>query len=99
MDAKYYSLDAIASSLGLPRPYVRRLAETGQIPALQLGRIWRFDEGQVREALRSLAREAAAARSNGRPAGPGKQAGGDDAVAPEPALVPQSTAPLPEGRE
>ena len=54
---KYASLDALAAALNLPRPYLRELAETGQIPALRVRHMWRFEEAQVRAALRRLARE------------------------------------------
>ena len=52
---EYLSLDALAAALGLSRPYLRRLARTGQIPSLNVNGRFRFDELQVREALRQLA--------------------------------------------
>jgi len=48
-------LDALAAALGLPRPYLRRLVHEGKIPCLNVTGRLRFDEAQVREALRRLA--------------------------------------------
>ena len=57
--ARYCSADALAITLGLPKPYIRRLADVGQIPFLYVdGRGRRmFDEEHVREVLREIAIE------------------------------------------
>ena len=55
--SEYLPLDALAAALNLPRPYLRRLAREGRIPALNVNGRLRFDEAQVREALRRLAAE------------------------------------------
>jgi predicted site-specific integrase-resolvase len=52
---EYMPLDALAAALGLPRLYLRRLARMGKIPCLNVTGRLRFDEAQVREALRRLA--------------------------------------------
>jgi len=52
---EYLPLDALATTLGLPRPYLRRLTDEGRIPSLNVNGRLRFDELQVREALLSLA--------------------------------------------
>ena len=51
----YLSLDALAARLKLPRPYLREQVEARHIPALRIGRVLRFDEAAVRDALRRLA--------------------------------------------
>lgn len=55
--SEYLPLDALAVTLGLPRTYLRRLAREGEIPVLDVNGRQRFDESQVREALRRLAAE------------------------------------------
>jgi excisionase family DNA binding protein len=55
--SEYLPLDALAATVGLPRAYLRRLAREGRLPCLNVGGRLRFDEGQVREALRRLAAE------------------------------------------
>jgi len=52
---EYLPLDALAATLNLPRPYLRRLAREGRIPVLHVNGRLRFDEVQVRGALRRLA--------------------------------------------
>lgn len=52
---EYVSLDALAAMLNLPRPYLRHLAQEGRVPSLNVNGRLRFDERQVREALRLLA--------------------------------------------
>lgn len=58
---EYLPLDALAATLGLSRSYLRRLARTGRIPSLNANGRLRFDELQVREALRRLAEAEGAA--------------------------------------
>ena len=55
----YYSLDALAAAMGLPRTYLRNLAAAGDIPALDVNGRLRFDLEQVRDALRRLAERGA----------------------------------------
>ena len=52
---EYLPLDALAATLNLPRPYLRRLVSERRIPVLHVNGRLRFDEAQVREALRRLA--------------------------------------------
>lgn len=51
----YISLEALAASLGLPKPFLRKQAERGLIPCLRVGGRLRFEEPAVREALRRQA--------------------------------------------
>jgi len=60
--AAYISLDALASALGLPRRFLREQAERGGIPCLRIGGRLRFEETEVREALRKAARSGGRAR-------------------------------------
>ena len=53
----FISLDALATTLGLPRAYLRRLAEQGKIPCLDVNGRLRFDEPAVRHALHELSLE------------------------------------------
>jgi excisionase family DNA binding protein len=55
MYSQYISLDVLASRLALPRTYLRDLVATKDIPFLNVRGRKRFDEQQVREALRTLA--------------------------------------------
>lgn len=52
----YLSLDALAVTFGLPRTYLRELANAGIIPCLRVRGRLRFDERAVRDALRELAK-------------------------------------------
>ena len=56
---EYVSLDHPAGSLGLPKSYLRELAIAGRIPCLNIRGRWRFEEAQVRAALREIADRAA----------------------------------------
>ena len=57
--SEYISLDALAVTLGLPKTYLRELTLSRRIPFLDVKGRWRFDEGQVRAALREIADRAA----------------------------------------
>ena len=61
MRKSYTSLDGLAAAIGLPRPYLRDLASKRLIPVLDVNGRLRFDEDHVREALRDLAANGAAA--------------------------------------
>jgi len=54
----FYTLDALATRLALPRPFLHRLARERRIPCLDTGRgRLMFDEEAVRDALRKIAEE------------------------------------------
>jgi excisionase family DNA binding protein len=57
MNGTYHTLDSLAARLGLPKVFLRDLARRGKIPSLRVGRWQRFDEADVRAALRKLAAE------------------------------------------
>jgi len=59
--SEYMSLEALAAGLHLPKRFLRRLASQRLIPALDVNGRLRFDEVQVREALRTLSHRAAGA--------------------------------------
>lgn len=48
---QYISLDVLSTKLNLPHPYLNNLAETGQIPFLDVNGRKKFQENSVREAL------------------------------------------------
>jgi excisionase family DNA binding protein len=54
--ATYISLDALAAALALPRRFLRQEVERGAIPCLRIGGWLRFEEAEVRKALRKAAR-------------------------------------------
>ena len=49
--APYIPLDALAATLKLPRPWLRKEADAGRIPHLKIGRRRLFQVQQVQEAL------------------------------------------------
>jgi len=53
--SQFVPLDALAAELALPRSYLRRLAEEGVVPALDVNGRLRFDVGAVRDALARIA--------------------------------------------
>lgn len=53
----FLPLDAVASTLGLPREWLRREAEAGRIPALSIGRRRVFNPDAVAHALLKRASE------------------------------------------
>jgi excisionase family DNA binding protein len=55
MAKKYENLKSISQYLGLPPRYIRLLAETGEIPFLNVGGRLRFNADAVRKALDILA--------------------------------------------
>ncbi|HUT30840.1 MAG TPA: hypothetical protein VMX13_13695 [Sedimentisphaerales bacterium] len=56
-DDVYIPLDSLATRLGLPKKYLKQLAEAGDIPCLDVNGRSRFNEAEVRVALSSLAQE------------------------------------------
>jgi excisionase family DNA binding protein len=64
---KYKSMGYIAQETGLPISYIKKLTEAGQIPALRVGRSYRYDLSSVQTALDMLAakRDAEGGRTNG----------------------------------
>ncbi|HUU31356.1 MAG TPA: excisionase family DNA-binding protein [Phycisphaerae bacterium] len=50
----FLNLRSLASALGLPRAYLRDLADRGLIPTLRIGRLRRFDAAAVRKAVKNL---------------------------------------------
>jgi hypothetical protein len=54
MVIEYQSLKSLAANLGLPQNYLRRLANSHQIPFLFMNNRRRFNEVKVRQALNKL---------------------------------------------
>ena len=52
---EYISLEVLAAMLKLPNKYLKELAESNNIPSLDVNGRLRFCEQQVREALEVLA--------------------------------------------
>ena len=55
----YLPLDVLATTLGLPRNYLKKLSQAGQVPFLDVGGRRRYDPIQVNEALRRIAEQTA----------------------------------------
>ena len=51
MDTAYYSLEAMAAALALPKSWLRDEADEGRIPCLRVGARRMFDLQAVRAAL------------------------------------------------
>ena len=51
----YVSLEALAARLGLPQKYLRDMVESDDIPCLDVNGRLRFNESDVRAALKRLA--------------------------------------------
>lgn len=51
---QFLPLTVLATRLGLPASYLRRLANQAKIPSLRVNGRVRFDEGAVRDALHQL---------------------------------------------
>jgi hypothetical protein len=54
----YISFDALVATLGLPRRYLRDLADAKRIPFLEIGNRKYFDAGEVVAAIHKLAAKA-----------------------------------------
>ena len=67
MDVTYYSLEALAATLALPKGWLKDEADAGRIPCLKVGTRRRFDLQAVRDALAE--RAAATAENNGHGVG------------------------------
>jgi excisionase family DNA binding protein len=61
----WITAEELAEFLDLPITSVWRLSRSGQIPCYRLGRLMRFDLGEVREALKSPVPGSSTAPSNG----------------------------------
>jgi len=57
MKTQYLSLESLAINLGLPKQYLRDLANKGHIPNLNVKGRLRFSEVEVRSALSVIARK------------------------------------------
>jgi hypothetical protein len=57
LNDSYIPLESLVTRLGLPKRYLRKLAEAGDIPYLDVNGRLRFNEVEVREALSTLAHE------------------------------------------
>ena len=51
----YISLEALSATLGLPKAYLKNLADSGEIPCLDVNGRRRFNRQAVRETLDSKA--------------------------------------------
>ncbi len=63
-----WTVDDIARFLRLRTETVRAMARRGEIPALQVGRLWRFEPGQVKSWLGQREKKAEA-ENTAAPAG------------------------------
>lgn len=59
--------DQLASEWGLSPRMFQRLAQRGEIPVYRIGRLLRFDPGEVREALREGATTSRTGAKDGKP--------------------------------
>lgn len=68
----YLPLEPAASWLGLPKTHLRRLADTGQVPFIMVGKSRRFRIADVRARLREMAEQQRLrqAHSTGTPCQP-----------------------------
>ncbi|MHC4618932.1 MAG: hypothetical protein ACYTEQ_14405 [Planctomycetota bacterium] len=58
MITKYVNVVQLAAAINLPETYLMRLAKTGDIPSIQMGKTQgsrRFQESEVRAALSQMA--------------------------------------------
>lgn len=55
---RYIGLDSLAASLGVSKPLIRCLVKERKIPFLIVAGRPRFNENDVAEALRAIARES-----------------------------------------
>ncbi|MCH8854045.1 MAG: hypothetical protein IID41_15555 [Planctomycetes bacterium] len=58
MDTTYYSLEALAAALALPKTWLKDEADAGHIPCLMVNARRRFDLQAVRDALAEQAATA-----------------------------------------
>jgi excisionase family DNA binding protein len=63
MMTQYLPLDALAARLNLSARYLRQLADAKKIPSLDVNGRRRFDEQDVRDALKRLAGESRGRRT------------------------------------
>lgn len=69
MIEKTVDADALAEILDISKEKVYRMARAGEIPALRIGSVWRFDPSQVKQTLaqpRDPWKQSAASRSRRR---------------------------------
>lgn len=55
---QYIPLDALAARLGLPKTYLKRLADENRLPMLSVNGSRRFLESAVQKVLNEMAAEA-----------------------------------------
>ncbi len=69
--------EQLAELLGIPLQSVWRAARLGRIPSYKMGALWRFDLGEVLEALRQEAgtRQERASEAGSGPGDPGAAGG------------------------
>ena len=53
--SRYMTAEQVALDLGVHKDTVYRLARSGRLPHLRLGRLVRFDRGDVKEHLQQVA--------------------------------------------
>lgn len=46
---EYLTADEVAAILGVSAQSVRRWAKKGELPAIRIGKLWRFDPAVIRE--------------------------------------------------
>lgn len=63
-DSRLISAEELAGLLGLPVASIRRYARENRIPHYRLGRLLRFDVGEVRAAIRDRGGEGAGGRDD-----------------------------------
>ena len=59
LDQRYFSLKDIARYTGLSEKTLYRWAESGDIPAHKVGRVWRFDRNEMDQFIKTSGRSAA----------------------------------------
>lgn len=72
MIVEVLTLDQVAKLLRLHRSTVYRMVKRGEIPAVKIGRVWRFSKGALDTWLTSGVRLDAGVRGRGRPTRKGK---------------------------
>ncbi len=56
MDGALWTVNEVAAYLRVQPATVRALARRGEIPAVKIGRVWRFDAGRFRAHLEGVRR-------------------------------------------